>query len=182
MSLNNVLRKKQLHFQSFSLTMKLDYLHDLKIMFQCLLHLNMYDWILISCLNWKLQLFMCLWIIKWIFNHLIHHISLSVITEYWIQNIHTIVFFGFIHDKSQVDYYEESNTLFYIICTLCISSLPHVINTDAAQHKQLQNSIWSITSDHANVWVYIWVLFKSNIPVPLKFMLILLWYLNLLWV
>jgi hypothetical protein len=34
----------------------------------------------------------------------------------------------------------------------------------------------SITSDHANVWVYIWVLFKSNIPVPLKFMLILLRY------
>jgi hypothetical protein len=31
-------------------------------------------------------------------------------------NIHTIVFFGFIHEKSQVDY-EESNTLFYIICT-----------------------------------------------------------------
>jgi hypothetical protein len=55
----------------------------------------------------------CLRIIKWIFNHLIHHISLSVITEYWIQNIHTIVFFGFIHEKSQVDS-EESNTLFYI--------------------------------------------------------------------
>jgi hypothetical protein len=33
------------------------------------------------------------------------------------------------------------------------------------QYKQLQNSILSITSDHANVWVYIWVLSKSNIPV-----------------
>jgi hypothetical protein len=43
-------------------------------------------------------------------------VFLSLITEYWIQNIHTIVFFGFIHEKSQVDY-EESNTLFYIICT-----------------------------------------------------------------
>jgi hypothetical protein len=30
--------------------------------------------------------------------------------------IYTIVFFGFIHEKSQVDY-EESNTLVYIICT-----------------------------------------------------------------
>jgi hypothetical protein len=61
-------------------------------------------------------------------------------------------------------------------------SLPHVIHTDSIQYKQLQNSILSITSDHANVWVYIWVLFKSNIPVPLKFMSILLWYLNCLWV
>ena len=61
-------------------------------------------------------------------------------------------------------------------------SLPHVIHIDSSQYKQLQNYILSITSDHANVWVYIWVLFKSNIPVPLKFMLILLWYLNLLWV
>jgi hypothetical protein len=75
-----------------------------------------YGWILISCLNWKLQLFMCFWIIKYIFNHLIHHIFLSLITAYWIQNIHTIVFFEFIHEQSQVDY-EESNTLFYIICT-----------------------------------------------------------------
>ena len=61
-------------------------------------------------------------------------------------------------------------------------SLPHVIHIDSSQYKQLQNSILSITSDHANVWVYIWVLFKSNIPAPLKFMLMLLWYLNLLWV
>jgi hypothetical protein len=42
MSLNNVLKKKQLHFQYFLLTIKLNYLHDLKIMLQCLLHLNMY--------------------------------------------------------------------------------------------------------------------------------------------
>jgi hypothetical protein len=41
-----------------------------------------YGWILISCLNWKLQLFMCFWIIKCIFNHLIHHIFLS----HWILN------------------------------------------------------------------------------------------------
>jgi hypothetical protein len=45
-------------------------------------------------------------------NHLIHHIFLSLITEYWIQNIHTIVFFGFIHEKSQV-HYEESNIVLY---------------------------------------------------------------------
>ena len=55
-------------------------------------------------------------------------------------------------------------------------SLPHIIHTDSTQYKQLQNSILSITSDHANVWVYICVLFESNIPVPLKFMLILLRY------
>jgi hypothetical protein len=43
MSLNNILKKKQLHFQFLLLlTIKLNYLHDLKIMFQCLLHLNMY--------------------------------------------------------------------------------------------------------------------------------------------
>jgi hypothetical protein len=45
MSLNNVLKKKQLHFQFFLLTIKLNYLHDLKIMFQCLLHLNMYMYV-----------------------------------------------------------------------------------------------------------------------------------------
>jgi len=43
-----------------------------------------------------------------------------------------IVFFGFIHEQSQVDEY-----------------------------------------------IYIWALFKSNIPVPLKFMQIILWYSNL---
>ena len=53
-------------------------------------------------------------------------------------------------------------------------SLLHVIHTDSTQYKQLQNYILSITSDLANVWVYICVLFKSTIPVPLKFMLILL--------
>jgi hypothetical protein len=73
---------------------------------------NICRWILISCLNWKLQLFMCFWI----FNHLIHHIFLSLVTEYWIQNIHIIVFFGFIHEQSQVDY-EESNTLFILRCS-----------------------------------------------------------------
>jgi hypothetical protein len=52
----------------------------------------------------------------------------------------------------------------YVSC-----SLPHVIHTDSTQYKQLQSSILSITSHHANAWVYIWVLFKSNIPVPLKF-------------
>jgi hypothetical protein len=49
------------------LTIKLNHLHDFNIMLQCLLHLNIYmwyGWILISCLNWKLQLFMCFWIIK----------------------------------------------------------------------------------------------------------------------
>ena len=67
--------------------------------------------------------------------------------------------------------------IFVLIILYNVScSLPHVIHTDSTQYKQLQNSISSITSDHANVWVYIWVLFKSNIPVPLKFMLILLWY------
>jgi hypothetical protein len=40
--LNNVLKKKQLHIHFFLLTIKLKYLHDLKVMFQCLLHLNMY--------------------------------------------------------------------------------------------------------------------------------------------
>jgi hypothetical protein len=45
MSLNNVLKKKQLHFQFLLLTIKLNYLHDLKIMFQCLLHLNMYMYV-----------------------------------------------------------------------------------------------------------------------------------------
>jgi hypothetical protein len=42
MSLNNVLKKKQLYFQLLFLTIKLNYLHDLKIMFQCLLHLITY--------------------------------------------------------------------------------------------------------------------------------------------
>ena len=37
MSLNYVLKKKQLHFQFFLLTMKLNYLHDLKIMLTCYL-------------------------------------------------------------------------------------------------------------------------------------------------
>ena len=85
---------------------------------------------------------------------------LSLITEYRFQNIHTIVFFGFVHEKSQVDY-EESNTLFYILHHMYIfvqiilynvsCSLPHVIHTDSTQYKYLQNSILSITSDHANV-------------------------------
>jgi hypothetical protein len=47
-------------------------------------------------------------------------------------------------------------------------SLTHVIHTDSTQYKQLQNYILSITSDLANVWVYICVLFKSNIPVVLS--------------
>jgi hypothetical protein len=34
---------------------------------------------------------------------------------------------------------------------------------------------------YMSICICIWVLFKSNIHVPLKFMLILLWYLNLLW-
>ena len=104
---------------TFNFFIKLNYLHDCKFCFSvyCILICTCrYGWILISCLNWKLQLFMCVWIIKYIFNHLIHHIFLSLITEYWIQNIHTIVFLGFIHEQSQVDY-EDSNTLFYIICT-----------------------------------------------------------------
>jgi hypothetical protein len=41
-SLNNVLKKKQIHFQFFLLTIKLNYLHDLKIMLQCLVHLITY--------------------------------------------------------------------------------------------------------------------------------------------
>jgi hypothetical protein len=59
--------KETTSLSKFVLTIKLNYLHDLKIMLQCLLHLNMYmwyGWILISCLNWKLQLFICFWIIK----------------------------------------------------------------------------------------------------------------------
>ena len=63
--------KETTSLSNFILTIKLNYLHDLKIMFQYLLHCILictctcrYGWILISCLNWKLQLFMCFWIIK----------------------------------------------------------------------------------------------------------------------
>ena len=66
----------------------------------------------------------------------------------------------------------------HIIFYTVSRSLTHAIDTDSTQYKQLHNSILSITSDPANARVYVWVLFKSNIPVPLKFMLILLWYLN----
>ena len=39
MSLTNALKEKQLHFHFF-LGITLNYIPDLKIMFQCLLHLN----------------------------------------------------------------------------------------------------------------------------------------------
>ena len=45
MSLNNVLKKETTLLSNCLLTIKLNYLHDLKIMFQCLLHLNMYIWL-----------------------------------------------------------------------------------------------------------------------------------------
>ena len=54
MSLNNVLKKEQLlRLSNFYLTIKLNYLYDHKIMFQCLLHLNMYMYVWLSpdCLS-----------------------------------------------------------------------------------------------------------------------------------
>ena len=70
MSLNNLLKKKQLHFHFFLLlTIKLNYLHDLKIMFSvyCILICSCtyrHGWILMFVVNWKLQLFMSFWIIN----------------------------------------------------------------------------------------------------------------------
>ena len=133
-----------------------------------------YGWIPISCLTWKLQLFMC---------QSLNSSHLSVF-DHWILNpkypYHCIlwIYTSLIASRHIVLHHMHIFVLIILYNVSCW--LPHVIHTDSTQYKQLQNYILLITSDHANVWVYIWVLFKSNIPVPLKCMLILLWYLNLL--